>query len=659
MDPESATARQRFLLKAHWYAALAVWVTMLGSVGLYLLFVWLAVWRPHIAWWWLSAGLVVLSAVTSLALMIYQLFGRDRIRGIGVFMVSFVPLVWLAAFLWSTISLIESRGDLKLTTPLRALGIWVGSYFELEARWRCPRVTEGKHVMLFDDGSTPNVRSLVAEMDKHIEKMAAILETPIPKVKARWIRSTLFGLHGRAIGAWAICIDENPGELQHLDLHEVAHVTLTTMCPVSQDMPMLLAEGWAEMQSQNQPRMILSLCKSKEREQSLELNDIVTNSYGRSAGPAYHHGGPLVMYLIERFGGATFVELYGSVQRETFAADVERVTGVSWAQLESDFWVWLESRREWAKSAVKESNTNSLFSFDRESDKAPWQEILASARQTTEAISVPETVALVQKETSDSWNAETNYVFEGDCMWVVSEASTDSSSTRYQIATPEVCGQFVRHETNVSRDSGWSSSPYKNVTRSKRAFLFGYNELSRFLMVDLSEMDAGSGLQIQIHSIERLTDSPFWKLCFTSSFDPDSDSDNAQKMEATLDPAKHFNVVEMAELENDSRRIHKLETEELRGVPIVARWTTSGDKDASFTRTIAELTPEQATQVKETVESAIASVPEPPVQTPVVDKKNWRKAFVTPSVLAIGWPLLGLAFLLTDFLCDRIRWKAS
>ncbi len=94
--------------------------------------------------------------------MIYQLFGRDRIRGIGVFMISVVPLVWLASFLWSTTNAIAAREDLKLSAPMRSLGLWVGSYFELEARWRYLRITKGKHAMLFDDGTTPNVESLVA-----------------------------------------------------------------------------------------------------------------------------------------------------------------------------------------------------------------------------------------------------------------------------------------------------------------------------------------------------------------------------------------------------------------------------------------------------------------------------------------------------------------
>ena len=648
METEAALEKKRSIRKTHLYATIAVWVTMLGSVGLYLLFVWMSVWRPHIAWWWLTAGLVVLSAVASLCLMIYQLFGRGRIRGIGMFMISVVPLVWLVSFLWSTITVLDAREDLALSAPIRALGLWVGSYFELEARWRYPRVTEGKHAILFDDGAASNVEALVADMDKHIEQMAATLETPIPKVKARWVRGSLFGQTGRAVGAWAIGNkSENVDHLEYVDFHEVAHVTLTTMCPVSQDMPMLLCEGWAQTQSADMAKAILRLSKSKKNGNALTLNEIVSQGYGRSTGPAYKYGGPLVMYLIEQFGGPMFVELYGGVRRKSFPQDVQRITGVSWDQLEEDFWAWLESRRQWAKKNTRETADASLFSFDHEQDNPLWQEILASARMASTSIEVPKNAAFVETSTSPSWNSETSYVFENDCMWRISHQKGEPSVTEFQIATPEASGYFVRKGNDVIHDSSWSSPPYKNETRNTKSNLFGYSRLSRLMMIDLDEFEAsGEDLKIQIHSIQPQTDSQLWKFCFTSS--SGSSDENLQKIEALLDSDHFFDVVEMTSQQNGSRRLHKLETNSIKGTPIVTRWTTSGNEKGDFTRTITALSAEDASQVKQEVEAAVAAAVEEPNPATVLESESWGEALLSPIALAIVWPSLGAMFLLID-----------
>ena len=661
METETTLKKRRSMRKAHFYVAIAVWVTMLGSVGLYWLFVWLSVWRPHIAWWWLTAGLVVLSAVTSFCLMVYQLFGRDRIRGIGVFMISVVPLVWLATFLWSTINVLNTRQELSLSDPIRSLGLWVTSYFELEARWRYQRFTEGKHAMLFDDGTAPDVDALVASMDTHIEQMAAALETPIPKVKARWVRGTLFGQNARAVGAWAITdVEQDLHQLDYLDRHEVAHVTLTTMCPVSQEMPMLFAEGWAQSQSVDPAKAILRLNQKKQNGDALTLNEIVTNSYGCSTGPAYDHGGPLVTYLLERFGGAKFVELYGGVRRKTFPQDVQRITGVAWDQLEEDFWVWLESRHEWAKSSVKEAAESSI-SFDREQDQPLWQEILASARKASKSIVLPDNVAFVEAATSKTrdgkpWSSEGRFVFEGDCMWKFYHQKSEPPITQFQIATPEASGRFMRQGNKIVSESSWHSS-YKEATSYTKSSLFNYSRLARVLMLDPNTLEANEGQKIQVLSIESKPDSPLWKLCFTTTFG--SANGKPQKQEAMLDSNHFFDVVELVEEREGKRRVHKYETGSIQGTPFVTRRTITDDKGESFKRTLSVLAPEEATQVKQEVETAFASVVNEPVTAKVVEPENWRNKLITPLVLAISWPLLGIVFLLIDFLCDLVRWRVS
>lgn len=646
MGTETTLEKKRSVRKAHHRAAISVWVTMLGSVVLYLLFVWLSVWRPHVAWWWLTAGLVVLPAAVSFCLMIYQLFGRGRIRAIGVFMISVVPLVWLASFLWSTINVIGS-GDLNLSTPMRALGLWVGSYFELEARWRFPRITEGEHAMLFDDGTAPNVKSLVADMDKHIKNMAATLETPVPKVKARWVRGALLGHQGRAIGAWALCgKNQNVDQLDHLDRHEVAHVTLTTMCPISQDMPMLLAEGWAQSQSVDPAKAILRLSNTKRNGDALSLNYIITNGYGSSTGPAYDYGGPLVIYLIERFGGAQFVELYGGVRRESFPQDVERITGVAWDQLEEDFWNWLESRHQWARENIKKTNESVRISFDRAQDKPLWQEILASAEMAHTSIKVPGNLAFVETATSETWNGETSYVFEDDCMWLVMQRFSQPPVTEFQIATPDSCGRFVRKGNQVTRHTGWSSRSYKRLTRSMKLNLLNYSRLTRLLMLDPEEFEFSDDQKLQIHSIQPQTDSSVWKFCFTHSFR--ASGENARKTEALLNSEHFFDVIETKSQQKGGRWETKLETSSIEGIPMVTCLTTTGAEDDDYIRTLTALSAQEATKVKQEVEAAVAVAVEESESAAVSQSESWADALLSPMALAIVWPSLGVMFLLID-----------
>ena len=220
------------------------------------------------------------------------------------------------------------------------------SYADVEASLFYSRRVLGKHVELIDDGNTPNATELVREMDDHIKAMSDLLGQPVPPGRSAWVRGTLLAFDGRALGSWAICDTQN-AELDYLDRHEVAHTQIFRLCGPDNDPSLLLAEGWAEYQSEPTADMIRSLKNAADRGDQSSLMDLVSPEYyDRPIGAMYSHGGPLVAYLIQHYGAETFFKLYRDVRPPTFLADSQRILGDSWESVETGFWHWLDAEAE-------------------------------------------------------------------------------------------------------------------------------------------------------------------------------------------------------------------------------------------------------------------------------------------------------------------------
>ena len=56
----------------------------------------------------------------------------------------------------------------------------------------------------------------------------------------------------------------------------------------------------------------------------------------------YMVGGPLVLYVMERYGPKTFFQLYRGAHRDSFQDDCRTILGDSWQTVEKDFWKWYE-----------------------------------------------------------------------------------------------------------------------------------------------------------------------------------------------------------------------------------------------------------------------------------------------------------------------------
>ena len=90
--------------------------------------------------------------------------------------------------------------------------------------------------------------------------------------------------------------------------------------------------------------MIFTLDQKAETGPTYSLQELVgPDWYGRSDGPAYDHGGPLCVYLMEHYGVEKFLALYHGVRHATFMIDSERILGDTWKVVEDNFWKWLPS----------------------------------------------------------------------------------------------------------------------------------------------------------------------------------------------------------------------------------------------------------------------------------------------------------------------------
>jgi len=118
------------------------------------------------------------------------------------------------------------------------------------------------------------------------------------------------------------------------------------MCGPDQDPPAIFTEGWAESQSRNRADQIRGLAKGRREGRAYSLQELVKPAgYDQvsAAYCAYWEGGPLVHYLMHRYGPGTFFRLYRDVRRETFHDDCRAILGDSWETVEEGFWKWVEA----------------------------------------------------------------------------------------------------------------------------------------------------------------------------------------------------------------------------------------------------------------------------------------------------------------------------
>ncbi len=640
-----------------------VWLLMTITVAGYLLFVQRNIWQPPLTWWWLTgvaSGLATLAA--AYALFRSLRLGTRRTWSLAIFMLTLTPLVWLACFVGSSMSKFDRRDDIKLSQPLRALGLWAGNYFEVAAYWRYPRISEGQYVRLFDNGQPQQVAWLIDQMDRHVEEMANRLQIEVPYQKICWVRGNLSGLSNRAIGAWAICGSAaDPTDLGYPDRHEVAHCLISLSCPVQQDMPMLLAEGWAQSQSVPRPTAILSLLQEQQAGTHVALSDLVQGSaYGQSRDTAYSHGAAFTWYLLEKFGGPKFLELYGQVRRSTFQSDVQDILGISFADLESDFWAWLHRQQDSAQQAALEAGlARPVFRIEREEDLPRWQQIRESRRQVAQN-SPPASAAFRAIVRQPGLPYTLNLVIEKNSAWILQDFPPHTRSDRCHLLTPTVRADLVS-----GTDAGWAPDPdmerdmegdeisLARELQSLRQFWFAAHDPSNAFLVDILDPGLGaSWFQHLIHSIEPGEDPETpWTIRFSTVFE--EEPDRQERGLLLVDPQQHFELVSM-ETESTGGSTEKVtfQTREVFGTRMVTGWHRQTDAAEDAEMELRALTESEISSLKSQVETAAASA-----SRPIWERQSGQgnRRVMQPWTLAIAWPTLAVVLLAIDLAGEHIR----
>ncbi|MCA9261321.1 MAG: hypothetical protein KDA61_19030 [Planctomycetales bacterium] len=463
------------------WAAWATWGAVAAAV-----IVAYALWRtgnmrPHGAWAVITgAGLGGAVLLLTLALLWGLLRGPRRTAAFAWGLLGMTPLVWIGVYFAELAIRGQTREPLDFNAPLRLAATWIASAMDAEARWRFPRWTPGRYAVLMDDGATLDAERLVAEMDEHFEAMAALLGQPIPDATFPWVRGWLAGQSRRAIGAWALCADDShPAELTYLDRHEAAHTLITLMCGPDQYPPCLLIEGWAESQSVDRGDMLRQLQRFVESKNVYSLKELIDDWYVTDDGPVYWEGGPFVLYLLERFGGEKFFELYSSVRRASFYADCQRILGEDWETFEKSFWNWhaeaLVEAEELADCELASLHPGGRrVEFDESVNLEDWQELergVLGAADEEWGTTLPKSVAIEASKSSwwidgdrgefDATRISTfRGVFDGERFWI--SHVPDGNRQRYLCCDLGQTAVIDVREDNAPR--GWIGAADKAET---------------------------------------------------------------------------------------------------------------------------------------------------------------------------------------------------
>ena len=202
--------------------------------------------------------------------------------------------------------------------------------------------------MIYDDCADPEAD--VAAMDRHIEQVGRVLGRPLPTT-VHWIRGELAGLNGVSLVGTAVCGDRQPADggnerLSDMDRHEAAHNVLNDQLPATACPPTVFIEGWAESQSGGaRVSRARELWELHSRKSALSMRQLLSPEwYANGHGDVYTQGGPLVDFLVRRYGGDKFFRLCATCRPETIADDCKEIYGADLDQLDELFWADVRDR---------------------------------------------------------------------------------------------------------------------------------------------------------------------------------------------------------------------------------------------------------------------------------------------------------------------------
>lgn len=600
-------------------------------------------WTPaHNGWLWAVTSLAILaSLVTLFAVTLWNLFAhRSRVWTLGWFMLASTPVVWVTCLSCDALLTSHARGNLRLTAPLRIAGVWLAGAADFEARLRYPRRVRGRHVELIDAGNLPHVEDLVDEMDQHVIRLSGVLDRDPPKGYVEWVRGRLLGFRGRNILRFAIN-DSSGGNVDHVDYHESAHAVITCLAGPHQNPGSLLAEGWAQQFSSNSQtrernHAIVVLSELRKSGMVVSLDLLVSiEHYSRPRHEAYSHGSAFVAYLLERFGGSRFFDLYRQVRPATFSADVERILGTSWKQLENDFWRWLDE--EAAKLPPKKPASPGNIQLASGVDPDQWQAFIDGCRASQiTARTLPTSYAFeaIHQGPSDTYEQWT-IVRRGNQIWT----TEDGKFKRWDFQGPDRWVSLVEVGQGAIENTA-SAADTPAVVESWRQ-----HQLKRsVLWAQLhSHIEGGYGLLFRRGLLVKELASP-----------PENDGSWYAVLQVNESTGRRTYELELSETDFQIARIEfeiggeklgfQYELNDQLGVRLPVRYSSmSGDR----TTQVRALTQNEAEQLIRDVEAMMARGP---------DRPRWyRNPFPSLATFPAYWLASACLLMIAHFGCRRSR----
>jgi len=635
--------------------AVATWLAAAGLVLVFALF-----WRmfyapPHAFWAVVTTGALLLAGALTTVVGICQFVrGPRRALTAAVVLLGTTPIVGFAMLFLTLYLKAEYRQPIQFDAPTRLVMFWAEAVCDLEARWRYSRWTPGRHVVLLDDGRTPQTAQLVERMDEHIEQMSNLLHVPVPPGTARWVRGPLLGKHGIALVSWAICdMGEPVGDLTPFDRHEMAHVAMARMGDADQSPPMLLAEGWAESQSKDRADLILGLAQRLDQDTYYTLQELISPEwYGRSAGPAYSHGGPLVVYLLEHYGPEKFFRFYHGVRPATFPADCERILGDPWPVVEEQFWQWLETEEDKiaARQGEKDgapNQTTGVVELADSVDPKLWQAIVDGYRAARpehpplpdlcafavfRISSIPQTDDGPQPGTyEETWQ----FVVDGDKVWQLHSLKPQGTLEAVLTKADSSASYRVSEDNWVTRTRVDRNPHDARVdVRYDWNMFTNFADLGSFLPVEPEQRLRGVFHVSAIRPPSTPAES-LWEIDCVQRLPDDGDEITCQlRIDASADWCVESYRNSSAKERNECR--NTLAAFFAHAAAIESTVSTETEQGTwTMQLRLRELSPAVAQEVHEEVEAIARRGP----------TRDWLEVLLRPMTFAVAWPAIGLVLL--------------
>ena len=618
-------------------------------------------WWPVGPWLWtaLTAALAV-AVLSSVGRTAVRLRHGPRLRAVGRLLLATWPVVAVACYGWDTRTRALERQSVPPTAARKVFGFWACGAARAQAWWQLPHRHVGAYVELHAAAPQADAAGSVARMDGHVRRMATLLAVAPPRVRAVWARGELLGLTGRAIHDLAIARPELTGPPESIDRHEVAHAVITRLAGPDQDPPTLLVEGWAECHchdgaAADRASAVRTLHGLRTAGTAKPLRELVgPDLYHRAPGAVYTHGAALAVHLLERFGGPAFLELYRGVRPDTFAADVRRILGVGWDELEADFWRWLDAEAAALGPAAPTDATQDRVRLAEGVDAELWRRFLEVPRRYPFAEEdLPDPLAFAATVATDGVvSREDACVRDGDHVWLVRRTHGERPVREWLVSTAALHG-FRRQEGDgpVEAPLAWSASGQSDFEQFARTN--ATQVAAQHLLADrfAQGMDLGDGLQGEDHldvlTVRRVrppaVDGPDrWTMAFRVAW-----QDQRWDHEVTLDAATGRVVRHAFSSAQDSR--------ERDFGALADDWphrpeSTLDGKDGRSVTRVRLLDDAEAAAVRRTAGRAVAA-----------EVRPWHERLTqsapapTPTGVAVLWAALALASLGTEPVRRRLR----